>query len=329
MVEASLATFWAVALAFAILVYVVLDGFDLGVGMLFGTTRDEGYRRTMMGAIAPVWDGNETWLLIVGAGLYGAFPDVYAIFLSALYLPVGLLMVALILRGVAFEFRHRGGRLRPVWDAGFVAGSLVAAFVQGAAIGAMVQELPIAGGQFTGQPLHWLTPFTVLCGAGLAIGYALLGATWLVVKTTGGLRDWAYARIPWLTGGVILVLALTFTLALTDDLRVMGRWMEAPWLLVFPIIGAGAVLGAIQGWRTRRDWLPFAMVVVIFSAAFATMAGSFWPYMVPFSLTIEEAAAPHASLSFLFYGAGLVALPIIVVYTAVVYWIFRGKVDLE
>lgn len=327
--EASLPTIWAAILAFAVLVYVVLDVFDLGVGMLFGTTRDEGYRRTMMGAIAPVWDGNETWLVIVGAGLYGAFPDVYAILLSALYLPVGLLMVALVLRGVAFEFRHGGGRMRPVWDLGFVAGSLVAAFVQGAAIGAMVQEIPVAGGQFAGRAFHWLTPFTVLCGAGLVAGYALLGATWLAVKTTGGLRDWAYARIPWLVGGVMLALALTFAHALASDLRVMDRWMEDPWLLVFPAVGAGAVLGAIQGWRARRDWLPFAMVVVIFSAAFATMAGSFWPYMVPFSLTIEEAAAPQASLSFLFYGAGLVALPVIVVYTAAVYWIFRGKVDPE
>ncbi len=325
--EASLPTIWAAILAFAILVYVVLDGFDLGVGILFGTTRDEGYRRTMMGAIAPVWDGNETWLLIVGAGLYGAFPDVYAIFLSALYLPVGLLMVALILRGVAFEFRHRGGRMRPVWDAGFVAGSLVAAFVQGAAIGAMVQEIPVVDGQFAGRPFHWLTPFAVLCGAGLAIGYALLGATWLVVKTTGGLRDWTYARIPWLLGGVMLALALTFVFALAGDLRVMDRWMEDPWLLVFPTIGAGAVYGVVQGWRARRDWLPFVMVVVIFAAAFATMAGSFWPYMVPFSLTIQAAAAPAASLSFLFYGAGLVALPVILVYTAVVYWIFRGKVE--
>ena len=327
--EASLPTIWAAILAFAVLVYVVLDGFDLGVGMLFGTMRDEGYRRTMMGAIAPVWDGNETWLVIVGAGLYGAFPDVYAILLSALYLPVGLLMVALVLRGVAFEFRHGGWRMRPVWDLGFVAGSLVAAFVQGAAIGAMVQEIPVAGGQFAGRAFHWLTPFTVLCGAGLVAGYALLGATWLAVKTTGGLRDWAYARIPWLVGGVMLALALTFAHALASDLRVMDRWMEDPWLLVFPAVGAGAVLGAIQGWRARRDWLPFAMVVVIFSAAFATMAGSFWPYMVPFSLTIEEAAAPQASLSFLFYGAGLVALPVIVVYTAAVYWIFRGKVDPE
>jgi len=328
-VEASLPTIWAAILAFAVLVYVVLDGFDLGVGILFGTTRDEGYRRKMMAAIAPVWDGNETWLVIVGAGLYGAFPDVYAIFLSALYLPVGLLMVALVLRGVAFEFRHRGERMRPVWDLGFVAGSLVAAFVQGVAIGAMVQEIPVAGGQFSGRAFHWLTPFTVLCGAGLVAGYALLGATWLAVKSTGGLRDWAYARIPWLVGGVMLAVALTFALALASDLRVMDRWMEDPWLLVFPAAGAGAGLGAIQGWRARRDWLPFAMVVVIFSAAFATMAGSFWPYLVPFSLTIEEAAAPRASLSFLFYGAGLVALPVIVVYTAAVYWIFRGKVGPE
>jgi Cytochrome bd terminal oxidase subunit II len=189
-----LANFWVGVIAFAILAYVILDGYDLGVGILFGTTANEQHRVTMMNAIAPYWDGNETWLVLVGAGLFAAFPMVYAIFLPAFYLPVALMLLGLIFRGVAFEFRYRSTRMRPVWDLGFFLGSLVAAFVQGAAIGTMVQELTVIDGHFAGGPFEWVTPFSVLCGIGLVLGYALLGAAWLVLKTEGDLRDWARRR---------------------------------------------------------------------------------------------------------------------------------------
>ena len=204
----GLAEFWGAVLALSILIYVLLDGFDLGVGILFGLNRNEDQRRDMMGSIAPVWDGNETWLIIVGTVLFGAFPVVYAIFLSAFYLPVALLLVALILRGVAFEFRYKTHRGRWIWDWGFVGGSAVASFVQGAAIGAMVQGIRVDGHSFAGGPFDWLAPFPLLCGAGLVAGYTLLGASWLVLKTEGALRDWAYRSLPRLMTGVIGFVAL-------------------------------------------------------------------------------------------------------------------------
>jgi cytochrome d ubiquinol oxidase subunit II len=321
-----LAIFWAAVIAFAILVYVLLDGFDLGVGILFGTTRDQGFRATMMSAIAPFWDGNETWLVLIGASLFGAFPMIYAIFLPAFYLPVALLLFGLIFRGVAFEFRDRAAGMRCLWDWGFFLGSVLAAFVQGAAIGTMVQELPVVDGRFAGGSFIWLTPFSILCGVGLVIGYALLGAAWLVLKTDGALRDWAYRRIGWLLAGVIAFLVVAFVFALGKHLRVMERWFEAPWLLVFPAIGALATYGLCRGVQRQRDRLPYAMTVVIFLSAYLTMVGSFWPYMIPFSVTIQAAAAPTSSLEFMFYGAGIVVFPIVLIYTVAVYWIFRGKV---
>ncbi len=322
-----LPTVWAGLIAFSILVYVLLDGFDLGVGILFGTTKNEVFRERMMASIAPVWDGNETWLVLVGAGLYGAFPMVYAIFLPALYLPIALLLFGLIFRGVAFEFRHRAKTSRWIWDWGFFLGSLLVAFVQGAAIGAMVQELPVVDGRFAGSSFDWVGGFSILCGIGLAIGYALLGATWLVLKTSGPLRDWAYDRVGWLLGGVTVFLLLALAYALYSDLRVMNRWLESPWLLVFPAVGLGATYVLFQCYRSRtRDNLPFFMTSLIFLVAFLTMAGSFWPYMIPFSVTVEAAAAPKESLEFMFYGMGLIAYPVIICYTTFTYWIFRGKV---
>jgi len=215
--------FWAAVIAFAILMYVVLDGYDLGVGILFGTMTDERHRATMMGAIAPYWDGNETWLVLTGAGLFAAFPMVYAIFLPAFYLPVALMLLGIAFRGVAFEFRERSTKMRPVWDHGFFFGSLVIAFVQGAAIGAMVQELHVVDGRYAGGGFDWVTPFAIFCGIGAVLGYALLGAGWLVLKTEGELRDWVYLRLPWLLGGVVIVLIIVFVYALAAGLHVFDR----------------------------------------------------------------------------------------------------------
>ncbi len=320
--------FWAGLIAFAILVYVVLDGFDLGVGILFGTTRREDRRSRMLAAIAPVWDGNETWLVLVGASLFGAFPVVYAVFLSAFYLPVALLLFALIFRGVAFEFRHRAERMRGLWDWGFFLGSLIAAFVQGAAIGNMVQGLTIEGTHYAGGSFDWVNPFALLSGLGLVVGYALLGAAWLVLKTEGELRDWATRRIRWLVVGAVAFIALCLTFVLMTDDDVVARWIERPWLAVFPMLGA-MVAVTLYRWPTHRrgDGVPFALTAVIFLAAFLMLGGSFWPYMVPYSITIAEAAAPQASLAFMFYGAGLVVFPVVLIYTIGVYWVFRGKID--
>jgi len=280
----------------------------------------------MMGSIAPVWDGNETWLIIVGTVLFGAFPVVYAIFLSAFYLPVALLLVALILRGVAFEFRYKTHRGRWIWDWGFVGGSAVASFVQGAAIGAMVQGISVDGHSFAGGPFDWLAPFPLLCGAGLVAGYTLLGASWLVLKTEGALRDWAYRSLPRLMTGVIGFVALALLGTLLGDFRVVDRWMARPELFLLPMLASLAAWGLYAGVRRKCDWQPFVMASLLFLIAYLMLGGSFWPWIVPFTLTVQQAAAPAASLEFLFYGAGIVVLPIILAYTATVYWVFRGKV---
>ncbi len=321
-----LSVFWASLIAFAILFYVILDGYDLGVGILSGTTGDAGFKDGMVDAITPFWDGNESWLILVGAGLFAAFPMVYSIFLSAFYLPITLMLIALIFRGVAFEFRYHAGACRWVWDRGFFIGSLLVAFVQGAAIGRMAQGLPVAAGQYAGGSFDWLTPFSVFCGVGLVIGYALLGAAWIVIKTEGPLQDWAYMRLRWLLVGALAVLVTVWLHVLGSQARVRDRWLDDVWISLFPLIIAMAASGLWTGVKRRLDWVPYGMAVIIFSAAFAALEASFWPYMIPFSVSIAEAAAPVESLRFLFFGAGVVLFPLILFYTGMVYWILRGKV---
>jgi cytochrome d ubiquinol oxidase subunit II len=280
----ALALFWVAVIGLAILVYVVLDGFDLGVGILFGTTKDARLRDRMIASISPFWDGSETWLIVVGASLFAAFPVVYAVFLSAFYIPVLLLLLALIFRAVAFEFRARGVA-QGLWDAGFILGSFVAAFCQGAAVGAMIRGIPLENRQYSGGSFDWVAALPILCGIGLVLGYALIDRG----RMTGSLF--------------------------------LGR----TWGIIFPLIGIIAIVGIFHGGRRRRDSWPFVMTVVLFIAAFLSLAVMFWPHMIPYSVTVAMAAAPDASLSFLFWGAGLFVLPVIGGYTAVVYWLFRGK----
>jgi cytochrome bd ubiquinol oxidase subunit II len=319
-------TFWVAILAISILLYVLLDGFDLGVGILFGLTREEATRRSMMSAVAPVWDGNETWLVVAGVVLWGAFPLVYSVLFSAFYLPLLLMLAGLILRGVAFEYRSKTERLRWIWDAAFSGGSLVAAFMQGLTVGALVEGLPVADNRYTGGELGWLSPFALLCGVGLCIGYALLGACWLVRKCESDVREGAYRLIPRLSVALLAFLLVVFVYALAEDLQVMHRWLERPYLFIFPAIAAVAAIVLAASVRYRRDEPPFYMVAILFAAAFGTMAISFWPYMIPFSITIEEAAAPRSSLAFMFWGAGLFVFPVLLLYTAISYAVFRGKV---
>jgi cytochrome d ubiquinol oxidase subunit II len=325
MAASNLAMFWAVVLAGSILFYVFLDGFDLGVGVLFGTTRSEAHRVEMMNTIAPFWDGNETWLVVIGAGLFAAFPDVYAIFLGAFYFPVLLLLFGLIFRGVAFEFRFRSERMRPLWDWGFFLGSTVVAFVQGAAVGAMMRGIPVVDGQYAGDSFHWLHPFAILTGIGLVLGYALLGAGWLVLKSDGELHDWARRRIRWLGVGVFAVLFLAFTVTFDYSVLARGNLYARPWALMFPLIGLLALAGIVVGAGKYRDGLPFALTGLFFLASFLTLGAMFWPYMIPYSITVASAAAPDASLQFLLYG-GILVLPVVAAYTIGVYWVFRGKV---
>jgi cytochrome bd ubiquinol oxidase subunit II len=318
--------FWTASLALALFLYVLLDGFDLGVGILFGVARTEICKRRMLHAVAPIWDGNETWLVIAAAVLFGAFPTVYSLLLSAFYIPLILMLCGLILRGVAFEFREKSTRLKPVWDVGFTAGSLVAAFVQGCAVGALVLGIPNEAGRFTGGPFFWAQPFTLLCGVGLILGYALIGAGWLIGKTDGELRERSYKQALWLLGGVGAFLVVAFIVALKLDLRVMNRWIERPVLAVFPIIGAVGGGALLFGLGRRQDNLPFLGGVLLFVAAYGTLGASFLPYMVPFTITYTDAAAPQASLSFLFWFAGIIVLPLTLLYTVISYSVFRGKI---
>ena len=318
--------FWVFVLASSILLYVLLDGFDLGIGILYGVTGDEAQRRGMMSAVAPIWDGNETWLVSAGVVLWGGFPVVYATVLSACYLPLLLMLAGLILRGVAFEFRSNAKQLPAVWDASFAAGSLVAAFMQGVMVGALVKGLPFSNSHYIGGVWGWFSPFAVLCGVGLCVGYALLGACWLVLKCEGDLRNAAYRLIPYLSAGLLAFLIVVFIYALADDFRVMDRWLERPYLFVFPAIAAVAAFIMAAGVLRRQDRVPFPMVALIFAAAFGTLAISFWPYMIPFTISFEQAASPHSSLAFMFWGAGLFVFPIMLINTAISLSVFRGKV---
>jgi cytochrome d ubiquinol oxidase subunit II len=318
--------FWVTLLAVSILIYVLLDGFDLGIGILFGVASDEPRRHVMMSAVAPVWDGNETWLVVSGVILWGAFPVVYSILMSAFYLPVLLMLAGLILRGVAFEFRYKAERLRWIWSASFAGGSLVAAFTQGLMVGALVQGLPISDGRYAGGEFGWFSPFAMLCGIGLCVGYALLGACWLVRKCEDEVRDDAFRLIPYLSAALLVFLIVVLVYALADNFRVMTRWFDRPFLFVFPLAGMLAAITLAASVQRRRDALPFPTVAIIFAAAFGTLAISFWPYMIPFSITVEQAAAPHSSLAFMFWGAGLFVFPLMLLYTAISLTVFRGKV---
>jgi cytochrome d ubiquinol oxidase subunit II len=281
----------------------------------------------MLAAISPVWDGNETWLVVTGTVLFGAFPVVYATLLSAFYLPLVLMLCALILRGVAFEFRSKAlVGFRWIWDVSFAGGSLVATFIQGMTIGALVEGLPMKDGHYVGETLGWLTPFAALCGLGLVLGYSFLGASWLVRKCEGPVRERAYQLLPVLTVGVLAFLATAFVLAVAMHLSLMSRWFERPYLMIFPLIGAASAIELLKGVQRRNDLAPFRFATLIFVAAFGTLACSFWPYMIPFALTVNQAASPRESLAFMFWGAGLFVMPLTLAYTLVVYRLFHGRV---
>jgi cytochrome bd ubiquinol oxidase subunit II len=319
--------FWITLLACSILLYVVLDGFDLGIGILFGLTNSEERRGAMLSAVAPIWDGNETWLVVTAVILWGAFPLAYATLLSAFYLPLVIMLAGLILRGVAFEFRYKAERMRWIWDLSFAGGSTIAAFMQGTTVGALVEGLPVVDGQYSGGDFGWLTPFAVLCGIGLCLGYALLGAAWLVKKCEGEIRATAWRQVPILALGVLAFLVVVFIFALAENLQIMGRWLERPYLFIFPVVGAIAAIMLAASILRHWDQWPFTLVVVIFLTAFGTLAISFWPYMIPFVMTVDQAAAPHSSLAFMFWGEGLFVFPLMLIYAVVNYSVFRGKVS--
>src|SRR5260370_2478206 len=279
--------FWVSLLAISILLYVLLDGVDLGVGLLFGLSHGETRRGAMLSAVAPIWDGNETWLVVTAVILWGALPLVYATLLSAFYLPLIVMLAGLILRGVALEFRYKAQRLRWIWDLSFAGGSLIATFIRGMTVGALVEGLQFTNGEYSGGEVGWLTPFAVLCGVGLCLGYALLGACWLVRKCDAEVRDIARRQIPVLAVGVLAFLVLVFAYALAEHLPILHRWIDRPYLFAFPAVGAIAATGLALSIPDHNDYWPFSMVALIFLSAFGNLALCFWPYIIPFVTTVR------------------------------------------
>ena len=320
---------WAGLIAFAVLAYVILDGFDLGVGILFPYVHGEADRDQMMNSVAPVWDGNETWLVLGGGGLFAVFPLAYAVIMPALYAPIIAMLLALIFRGVAFEYRWRTRRGKFLWDWAFAGGSTVAAFAQGVALGALVQGIPVANRAYAGGWWDWLTPFSLLTGVALVVGYALLGATWLVYKTEGELQREAY-RFAWLgaVGTLLLIGAVSLWTPFLNP-AFMARWLSWPQLLYtapVPLLVAGAALVLFRGLARHDELSPFLAAQALFVLSYVGLGISFYPFIVPVSVTIWEAAAPDNSLGFLLVGAA-VLVPLILLYTTYSYWVFRGKVN--
>jgi len=327
----DLTTIWAFIIAFAVFAYVVLDGFDLGIGILFPTLTDGHGRNRAMNSIAPVWDGNETWLVMGGGGLMAAFPLAYAVILPATYPLVIAMLLGLVFRGVAFEFRHRDARHRALWDFGFFAGSLVAALSQGMILGAILQGIDVTGRQYDGSWWDWLTPYTLLTGLGTVAGYTLLGACWLIWKTEDDLQDRAY-RIAVRAGIATLVLMAAvslYNLALLPQYR--ERWLEMPNVLFasqVPLLTAIIAGVLFYGLHKRWQLAPFVLSLLLFLLGMAGLGVTIWPYVVPGALTIWDTAAPESSQVFMLVGA-VITLPLILGYTAWSYWVFRGKVGTE
>jgi len=326
-----LAFVWAGLIAFAVLAYIVLDGFDLGVGILFPFVKGEKQRDLMMNSVAPIWDGNETWLVLGGGGLLAVFPLAYATILPALYAPIIAMLLGLIFRGVAFEFRWRTVRGKFLWDWAFAGGSTIAAFAQGIALGALVQGIRVENRTYAGGWWDWLTWFSILTGVALVVGYALLGATWLIMKTEDDVQARA-RKLAW--PAALVTLALIGLVSLVTPFlkpEYLSRWFGFPTMifsLIVPILVLGCAWILLKGLNEGHEHRPFFAAQGIFLLCYAGLGISFYPYMVPTSVTIWDAAAPDASLGFLLVGAA-VLIPIILAYTIFAYWVFRGKVHAE
>jgi len=326
--ELDLAFIWAVLIAIAVLAYVLLDGFDLGIGILFPFLKNERQRDVAMNTVAPVWDGNETWLVLGGGGLFAVFPLAYAVIMPALYAPIIAMLLGLIFRGVAFEFRWKANRSRAIWDWSFTLGSLTAAFAQGIMLGALVQGIEVADRAYAGGWWDWLTPFSIATGIAVIIGYTLLGATWLIVKTEGDLQEQAYrwAKTAGI-GTIVMIGIISLWTPFLNDIF-MQRWLAFPAIVYaapVPILVLAAAFSLYKGLQMRRELQPFLSALALFVLCFIGLGIGFFPYMVPHSITIWDAAAPDSSLLFLLVGAS-VLLPLILAYTAYSYWVFRGKI---
>ncbi|GLQ35180.1 ubiquinol oxidase subunit II, cyanide insensitive [Amylibacter marinus] len=326
--EFDLAFIWAGLIAFSVLTYVILDGFDLGLGILFPLGRSEQDRDLMMNSVAPVWDGNETWLVLGGGGLFAVFPLAYAVIMPALYMPITVMLLALVFRGVSFEYRWRVKNKR-LWDLAFFAGSFIAAFCQGIALGALVQGIEVEARAYVGGWFDWLTPFSILTGLAVVVGYALLGASWLILKTEGTLRNQMRGYAGRLGTATLALIGVISILTPFQDPVYFERWFNLPgslWTMIVPLLMLLLSWFFFRGLQGPRDAQPFLAALGFFVVSFVGIGISFYPMMVPPHLTIWDVAAPHSSLAFALVGA-LVLIPIILGYTAYAYWVFRGKMD--
>lgn len=322
---------WGVLIAIAVFMYAVLDGFDLGCGILFPFAPSDTCRHKMMNSIAPFWDGNETWLVLGGGGLLVAFPVAYSVLLPALYLPIMLMLFGLIFRGVAFEFRFKAGdKDRKFWDAAFHFGSLVAAFMQGVVLGNFIQGVEVEGRNFAGGAMDWANGFAFFTGGALIFGYALLGATWLVMKTDGETQAWARKAARYVLSYVVLSMVIVAIAMPMLDERIAALWFESSvsWFLI--IIALASVVACYVIWRDvshdQREVRPFLVSILVFLLGYIGFGVSLYPWIVPFEFTLWSAAAVSTSQSFTLIGA-VIMLPVILGYTAFCYYIFRGKSD--
>jgi cytochrome bd ubiquinol oxidase subunit II len=319
---------WFFIIGFGVLMYVLMDGFVLGIGILAPFAENEAQLDHMMNTAAPIWDGNETWLVLGGVGLLAAFPKAYAIALSGLYLPVLLMLVALILRGVSFEFRFKAHTSKRLWGVCFALGSIAAGFAQGLILGAIVEGMPLKEGRYLGGALDWFSPFSMLTGTAVVFGYALLGSTWLILKTEGALQNVAFALTRPLVAVVVAFMGLVSTWLPFLSSQIMSRWFESGnfvWLSPVPLL---ALVNAVALWRAvmrRADHAPFILALTFFVLGFLGLVLGMWPNLLPPNLSIWEAAAPPSTQGFVLVGT-LIMLPAVLGYTWWSYSVFRGKV---
>ena len=319
---------WTLILGLAVFFYVLLDGFDLGVGMLYRFLPDKESRHLAMNSIAPVWDGNETWLVLGGIGLLAAFPLAFAIIIPAVYFPVLILLLALIFRGVAFEFRLRDVEHLTFWEHGFSYGSAAAAFAQGVVLGSLIQGFDVEGRAFSGSSFDFLTPFSVFSGVALMAGYSLLGACWLVMKTEGALQDHARRLALWCLYGVVIAIAGVSVWTPLVHPYVAERWFSWPnilYLAPIPALTGLLILWVWRALRTGKEVVPFVGSAAIFVLSYAGIAISLWPFIVPYHFTLWQTASTPNTQAFLLIGT-MFLLPIILMNMGWSYWVFRGKV---
>ena len=322
---------WFFIIGFGVLMYVLMDGFVLGIGILAPFAENEEQLDLMMNTAAPIWDGNETWLVLGGVGLLAAFPTAYAVALSGLYLPVLLMLVALILRGVSFEFRFKSHSSKHLWGICFGLGSIAAGFAQGVILGAIVEGMPLKEGRYLGGALDWFSPFSMLTGTAVVFGYALLGSTWLILKTEGALQNVAFALTRPLVAVVVAFMGLVSTWLPFLSSQIMARWFESGnfvWLSPVPLL---ALINAVALWRAvmhRAEYAPFILALTFFGLGFLGLVLGMWPNLIPPSLTIWEAAAPPSTQGFVLVGT-LIMLPAVLGYTWWSYSVFKGKVTAD